>query len=71
MAVGFFPRKQNLSIYIMSGFVNHQSLMEKLGKYKTGKSCLYVSKLEDIDLDVLRDLVKLSVEHVKKGSVHY
>jgi hypothetical protein len=61
---GFAPRKQNLTLYIMSGFENYEQLLEQLGKYKTGKSCLYINKLEDVNLDVLRNLVKESVEHM-------
>jgi hypothetical protein len=62
--VGFSPRKQNLSIYIMPGFDQYNALMQKLGKHKTGKSCLYINRLEDIDLKVLRELVDLSVKHM-------
>lgn len=61
---GFSPRKQNLTLYIMSGFSEYESLLEKLGKYKTGKSCLYIQKLEDVDLDVLKELVGRSCEHM-------
>jgi hypothetical protein len=61
---GFSPRKQNLTLYIMAGFDQYDELMKKLGKYKTGKSCLYIKKLEDIDLSTLRELVKQSVEHM-------
>lgn len=64
--VGFSPRKQNLTLYIMSGFEQYDELLSKLGKYKTGKSCLYINKLEDVDQDVLKKLVKESVEHMKK-----
>jgi len=71
MATGFSPRKQNLTIYIMSGFVDHPELMDKLGKFKVSKSCLYVKKLEDVDEKVLRKLIKRSVEYVKKGKVNY
>ena len=63
MLVGFSPRKQNLTLYIMTGFPRYAALMEKLGKYKTGKSCLYLKKLEDVDFAVLTELVKLSAEH--------
>ena len=62
---GFSPRKANLVLYIMSGFPRHAELMERLGKHRTGKSCLYINKLEDVDLDVLRELVRRSVEHVR------
>jgi hypothetical protein len=61
---GFSPRKANLVLYIMSGFPRHAALMEKLGKHRTGKSCLYINKLDDVDLDVLRELVRRSVEYV-------
>jgi len=66
---GFSPRKQSLTLYIMSGFDQYDSLLEKLGKYKTGKSCLYVNKLEDVDLDVLRELVRQSAKHMAASSV--
>ena len=63
---GFSSRKSALSIYIMSGFEDRPELMERLGKYKTGKSCLYVKRLDDIDLDVLEDLVGHSLEVMRK-----
>lgn len=63
---GFSPRKQALSIYIVSGFSIHPELMEKLGKYKTGKSCLYVKKLDDIDRLVLAQLIEESVAYMRK-----
>ena len=62
--VGFSPRKRNLTLYIMSGFDGYDSLLDELGKFTTGKSCLYINKLEDIDLDTLRELVKRSVDHM-------
>lgn len=64
MLTGFSPRKQNLTLYVMAGFDQYDDLLSKLGKHKLGKSCLYINKLEDIDQDVLRKLVKLSAEHV-------
>jgi len=63
---GFSPRKQNLTLYIMAGFDNYEQLLDKLGKYKTGKSCLYIKKMEDIDTEVLKELVKQSVEHIER-----
>lgn len=59
--VGFSPRKQDLALYIMAGLSRYPSLMAKLGRHKTGKSCLYVRRLADVDLDVLRELVRESV----------
>lgn len=65
---GFSPRKQNLTLYIMSGFDEYESLLAKLGKYKTGKSCLYINKLEDVDPEVLRELVRRSVAHMAEAN---
>lgn len=64
--VGFSPRVQSLTLYIMAGFDNYDKLLGKLGKHTTGKSCLYIKKLEDVDMDVLKDLVRQSVEHMQK-----
>lgn len=58
---GFSPRKQDLTLYIMPGLERYPSLMKKLGKHKTGKSCLYIKKLEDVDLPTLKQLIKRSV----------
>ena len=66
LVTGFSPRKANLTIYIMSGFSKYDALMSKLGKYKTGKSCLYINKLDDIDRKVLEKLVAESVKHIRK-----
>lgn len=63
---GFSPRKDSLVLYIMSGFTRYEGLLAKLGKHKTGKSCLYVKRLADVDRKVLGELVKLSVQHVRK-----
>jgi hypothetical protein len=62
--VSFSPRKRNLTLYVMSGFDDYDSLLTDLGKYKTGKSCLYINKLEDVDLGTLRELVRQSAIHV-------
>ena len=59
---GFSPRKQDLTLYIMPGLERYPALMKKLGKHKTGKSCLYIKKLEDVDLPTLKELVRLSVK---------
>ena len=65
---GFAPRKANLVVYIMCGFKAHDALMNRLGKHKTGSSCLYINKLDDIDMEVLRELVRQSIEHVSTAS---
>ncbi len=62
---GFSPRKQALTIYIMPGFSEYEEILGNLGKYKTGKSCLYVKKLDDIDCDLLRDLITKSVAYMR------
>ena len=66
LITGFSPRKQALTVYIMPGFSQYDDLMTKLGKYKTGRSCLYINKLEDIDLKVLETLIKKSAAYMKK-----
>ncbi|MCB0753013.1 MAG: DUF1801 domain-containing protein [Ignavibacteriae bacterium] len=66
MLVGFSPRKQAVTIYIMSGFSRYDELMNKLGKFKTGKSCLYIKNEEDIDFKVLKELITQSVNYIKK-----
>lgn len=63
--VAFSPRKQNLTIYIMSGFEQYDALLKRLGKHSLGKSCLYVKHLSDLDLDTLKTLITLSVDHMK------
>ena len=57
---GYSPRKQNLTVYVMAGFERFPDIMARLGRYKTGKSCLYVNRLADIDAAVLRELVAAS-----------
>lgn len=63
---GFSPRKQALTVYIMPGFSNYDGLMAKLGKHKTGRSCLYINKLEDVDMKVLETLIRKSIAYMKK-----
>lgn len=64
MKTGFSPRAQNLSLYIMTGFERHDEIVKNLGKFKTGNSCLYVKKLDDIDREVLKELITASYEHM-------
>jgi hypothetical protein len=63
---GFSPRKQNLTLYIMSGFDRYHELLKKLGKHSTGKGCLYIKRLADIDMKVLKELVESSVKVMSK-----
>lgn len=62
MITGFSPRKGDLTLYLMGGFDEVPDLMDRLGKHKTGKSCLYIKKLDDVDLAVLKKLVTKSVK---------
>ncbi|MFN8454599.1 MAG: DUF1801 domain-containing protein [Anaerolineae bacterium] len=65
---GFSPRQQNLTLYIVSGFEQYEALLQKLGKHTTGKSCLYIKKLQDIDLPTLKELVAQSVAHMRAAN---
>jgi hypothetical protein len=64
---GFSPRKQNLTLYIMGGFHQFGDLMRQLGKHSTGKGCLYISKLEDVDIKVLKNLIRKSAKIASKN----
>ncbi len=63
--VGFSPRKAAISIYISAGFKKRDSLLKKLGKHKSAVACLYVKKLEDVDLKILKELITESFKHSK------
>ena len=65
MEVGFSPRKRALTLYIMAGFSEYGDLLAKLGKHTTGKSCLYIKRLADVDQNVLREMVERSVRHIR------
>ena len=66
--IGFAPRKRNLTLYIMSGFDAYDELLANLGKHSTGKSCLYVKTVDDVNVEVLRELFHRSVEHVASSN---
>ncbi len=59
---GFAPRKQNITIYIMAYLENFPEIMQRLGKFKTGKSCIYIKRLSDIDISVLEELIRQSLK---------
>ncbi len=63
---GFAPRKRELTVYIMPGFSQYGELMAVLGRHRTGKSCLYLRRLDDIEMAVLRDLIERSVDFMRK-----
>ena len=64
---GFSPRKQSLTLYVMSEFADYSNLLQHLGKYKTSKACLYIHKLSDIDIDVLEKIIEQSYKDAKKN----
>lgn len=63
---GFSPRKRSMTIYIMPGFSNYQDLLSKLGQHKTSVSCIYFNKLENIDVKILKQIIRRSVADMKK-----
>lgn len=65
MQVGFSPRKQALTLYVLSGSKKQEELLAKLGKFKTGKGCLYINKLEDVNTNVLRELITTSLTETR------
>ena len=66
MVIAFSPRKQNITLYIGSGFDGYDELMAQLGKYSCGKSCIYFKRLSDVNVPTLKKLVKASVQHKLK-----
>jgi Domain of unknown function (DU1801) len=64
--VGFSPRTTAIVLYLASGFQQKEELLKKFGKHKTGKGCIYIKKLEDVNVEVLKEMVVNSVEHIKK-----
>jgi len=65
--VGFSPRKQALTVYLTEGFDGHDELLSRLGPHSTGRACLYLRRLDAVDLDVLERLVKAAVEQARSG----
>ncbi|MBV6658127.1 MAG: DUF1801 domain-containing protein [Devosiaceae bacterium] len=65
-ATGFAPRKANLSIYIMPGYADFSDILGRLGKHKKGKSCLYLTRLADVDEDVLAELIEAGLSDLGK-----
>jgi hypothetical protein len=66
---GFSPRKDNLTLYVLSSFNGYEEFLANLGKHKTGKSCLYIKKLDDVDLDILAKMIEKSVAAVREGKI--
>lgn len=66
LATGFSPRKASLSLYIMPGYANFQPILDRLGKYKIGKACLYINKLADVDLAVVEEIIRAGLDDLGK-----
>lgn len=65
MLTGFSPRKQNLTLYLMGGFEQHEELLKKLGKHTLGKGCLYIKRLSDVDMPTLKTLIEESFKYAQ------
>jgi hypothetical protein len=63
---GFSNRKQSITLYILGGLKKREELLNKLGPYKTGKSCLYIKRLEDINTDILKKMIEIDFKHVEE-----
>ena len=63
--VGFSPRKNEFALYLSSSFDKREELLQQFGKHKTAKACVYIKKIEDIKVDVLKKMIAASVKHVK------
>jgi len=68
--IGFSPRKQNISIYLMSGLNKVENEVSRLGKYKTGKGCLYIKSLSDVDVEVLKKVFAKAFKEGQRKSAH-
>ena len=62
LATGFSPRKANMVLYIMPGYADFDDILARLGKFKIGKSCLYINKLADVDLDVIAEIIRAGLD---------
>ena len=66
LMTGFSPRKANQVVYIMPGYTDHSPVLDRLGKYKIGKSCLYINKLADVDMEVLKEMIRAGFDDMKE-----
>jgi Domain of unknown function (DU1801) len=70
VVIGFSPRKQNISIYLMGGLVSVEDELQKLGKHKTGKGCLYIKSVSDVDTDVLKKIFAKAFKEAQRKNAH-
>jgi hypothetical protein len=64
--LAFSPRKANLTLYLMPGFERMQDILQRLGKHKTSKACLYIKRISDVDLNVLKELIDWSLKEINE-----
>lgn len=69
MLIGFSPRKNALTLYVMDGYSDYQNELEHLGKFTKGKGCLYIKRLADIDLKLLQQIIEKSINKIKSGAL--
>jgi hypothetical protein len=69
-AIGFYPRKNKMTVYLMDGTVRHAALLARLGKHSTSRVCVYINRLSDIDIPILEQLVQQSYEYIKSQDGH-
>ena len=69
-AMGFYPRKNKMTVYLMDGTVRHAALLARLGKHSTSRVCVYIKRLSDIDLPILEQVVQQSYEYIKSHDGH-
>jgi hypothetical protein len=70
VVLGFSPRKQNITLYFMGGVNNVQDELSRLGKYKTGKGCLYIKSLSDVNAEVLKEILAKACEEANRKDAH-
>lgn len=68
--LGFYPRKNKMTIYLMDGTSRHSALLARLGKHSTSRVCVYIKRLSDIELPVLEQIVRQSYEYIKSQDGH-
>ncbi len=68
--IGFSPRKQNISLYLMYGLNKVEDGLSKLGKYKTGKGCLYIKSLSDVNQEILKEIIAKAFKEAQKANAH-
>jgi hypothetical protein len=69
LLVGFSPRKSAISLYVYSGCAGQEDMLKELGKFKMGKACIYIKKLSDINQDILKKIIKSTIDHLQSKHI--